>query len=226
MFYLFLLAHLVADFILQPYWIVERKRRFDGLAIHCGIVLTCMALLPLVDPDARELWPAMLIITAIHFGADWWKVNHGHSIPGPPIVPFMVDQLIHVTTLVTVLSLAVPADQLWSIAGSPSAHMAITAAVYVIAAFATPIAVMVWLDPRFEFLALAGKARLRCLVAGIGVVSLMLVSGVLAFPAALVGLTVATRRPFSSHPLDAPAGLLTVITVAASLGALLLILPR
>ncbi len=226
MFYLFLLAHLVADFILQPYWIVQRKRRFDGLALHCGIVLACMALLPLLDPDARTLWPAMLIITAIHFVADWWKVNHGQTIPGPPIVPFMLDQVIHVVTLITVLSLSVAPDQLWEIAGSPSAHMAIVAAVYVVAAFATPIAVMVWLDPRFDYLALAGKARLRCLVAGFGVVSLMLVSGVLALPAALVGLTVATRKPFSRHPLDAPTGMLTVIIVAASLGAILLILPR
>jgi hypothetical protein len=226
MFYLFLLAHLVADFILQPYWIVERKRHFDGLAIHCGIVLACMALLPLLDPSVRTLWPAMLFITAIHFAADWWKVNHGHTIPGPPIVPFMVDQLIHVVTLVTVLSMAVSPEQLWTIAGSPSAHMAIVAAAYVVAAFATPIAVMVWLDPRFDHLALAGKARLRCLVAGFGVVSLMLVSGVLALPAALVGLTVATRWPFSIHPLDAPAGMLTVISVAASLGAILLMLPH
>jgi hypothetical protein len=31
----------------------------------------------------------------------------------------------------------------------------------------------------------------------------------------------ATRRPASRHPLDSPAGLLAVITVAAALGALL-----
>ena len=30
MFYLFLLAHLVADFVLQPYWLVVRKRRWEA----------------------------------------------------------------------------------------------------------------------------------------------------------------------------------------------------
>ena len=31
MFYLFLFAHLVADFALQPFWLVLRKRHWDGL---------------------------------------------------------------------------------------------------------------------------------------------------------------------------------------------------
>lgn len=226
MFYLFLLAHLVADFILQPYILVKRKNRLDGLAIHCGIVLACMALLPLLDRRALDLWPAMLAITAAHFAADWWKVRHGHRIPGPPIGPFLLDQVIHLTTLAVVLSVMVPPGQLWLLQGSPAAYPAIIASAYVVAAFAAPIAVMVWLDPRFEHLALAGRARIRCLVASIGVVSLMLVSGVLALPAALVGLTMAARRPFSVHPLDGPAGMLAVLTVATSLGALLVLLPR
>ena len=103
MFYLFLLAHLVADFVLQPYWLVVRKQRWDGLLIHGGIVLVCMLLLPLADAAALALWPAMLAITAVHIAADWWKVRYGGRIPGPPIGPFLLDQLIHVTTLCVVL---------------------------------------------------------------------------------------------------------------------------
>jgi hypothetical protein len=129
-------------------------------------------------------------------------------------------------TLVGVLTLAVPATQLWPVSSSPAAHAAIIGSVYVVAAFATPIAVMVWLDPRFEHLALAGRARIRCFVTSVGVVSLMLVSSALALPAALVGLTVAARRPFSIHPLDAPSGMLAVVAVAATLGAVLLMLPK
>ncbi len=34
MLYLFLFAHLVADFVLQPFWLVQRKRHWDGLLIH------------------------------------------------------------------------------------------------------------------------------------------------------------------------------------------------
>jgi hypothetical protein len=224
MFYLFLLAHLVADFILQPYWLVQRKQHLDGLAIHCGIVLACMALLPLLDPAVQALWPAMIAITLVHFGADWWKVNHGSAIPGPPIVPFLVDQLIHITTLVVVLGMALPPEQIWPLASSPASMMALIGSAYVIAAFATPIGVMIWLDPRFEHLTQAGWARIRSFVAGIGVVSLMLIGGALALPAALLGVAVAARKPFSGHPLDAPTGMLAVMTVAAALGAVMLLI--
>jgi len=228
MFYLFLLAHLVADFILQPYWLVVRKRRWDGLLIHSGTVLACMLALPLVDRAALALWPAMLGIAALHCVADWWKVRYGDRVPGPPIVPFLLDQLIHVATLVLALSLALPAAQVWVIAASPAALPAIWMAAYVVAACATPIAVMIWLDPLAQHAALAGRARLRSLLAGVGMVSLILLGGQLALPATLFGLAVIARRDTSSraaavpsHPLDTPVGLLTVLCVGATLGAAL-----
>jgi hypothetical protein len=220
MFYLFLLAHLVADFILQPYWLVERKKRMSGLVIHSAIVLACMLLVSLLDRSVIGLWPGMLAITLIHYCADWWKVHHGHRIPGPPIVPFMVDQLIHFTTLAVVLGLMVPMDQLWGQQGSQASQMAIIASAYVAAAFAAPIAVMVWLDPRFDYLTLAGRARIRCFVASCGIVSLMLFSSALALPAAALGLVFVTRRPSSAHPLDAPFGVVVIIAIAALLGML------
>jgi hypothetical protein len=224
MFYLFLLAHLVADFVLQPYWLVLRKRYWDGLLIHGGIVLGCMLLLPLVDNAALGLWPAMLAITAVHVAADWWKVRYGDRLPGPPIVPFLLDQVIHITTLCAALFLALPAEQTWSPAVSPAAHMALYAAAYIVAAFATPIGVMIWLDPAFKNVALAGGARIRCLLAGASVISITLAGGLLALPATLLGVAVAARHPRSTHPLDRTDGLLAVLCVAAALGALLAML--
>jgi hypothetical protein len=221
MFYLFLLAHLVADFVLQPYWLVVRKQRWDGLLIHGGIVLACMLLLPLADASALALWPAMLAITAVHIAADWWKVNHGKIIPGPPIGPFLLDQVIHVTTLCVVLSLALPGQQVWTIAASPMATMALYAAAYVVAACATPIGVMIWLDPAFTNAALSGRARLRCLLAATATLSLTLFGGLLALPATLIGAVLIARHPRSTHPLDMPAGMLAVLCVGASLGAVL-----
>lgn len=222
MFYLFFLAHLVADFILQPLWLVERKRYWHGLLMHGGIVLVCMLALPLIDSRALGLWPAMLAITAVHICADWWKVRYGHQIPGPPIGPFMLDQVIHVTTITIALSIALPASDVWMLASSAAAPGAIYAAAYVIALFATPIAVMVWLDPRFEHVALAGRARIRSFVAAGTVVTLALFGGPLALPATLLGLmAVIARRSHAIHPLDAPLGTLTVVVVAAGLGALL-----
>jgi hypothetical protein len=227
MFYLFLLAHLVADFILQPYWLVVRKRRWDGLLLHGTIVLVCMLALPLTDHAALALWPAMLVITAIHVVADWWKVRFGNRVPGPPIGPFMLDQVIHITTLAVVLSLLLPTEQVWTLAASPVAPLAIWAAAYIVAACATPIAVMIWLDPLSQHAALAGPARWRSLLVGAGAVSLALIGGALALPATLLGLLVAARRRrvttaganLAAHPLETPLGLLTVLCVAAALGA-------
>lgn len=224
MFYLFLLAHLVADFVLQPYWLVVRKRRWDGLSIHGAIVLVCMLLLPLIDQSALALWPLMLAITAVHMAADWWKVRFGDRIPGPPIGPFLLDQLIHISTLCVALSLALPSARVWSLAASPLALAALYASAYITAACATPIGVMIWLDPAFTNAALAGGARIRSLLAGISVVSLTLFGGLLALPATLIGAVVMARHPRSDHPLDMPSGMIAVICIAAGLGTVLALL--
>ena len=191
--------------------------------IHGGIVLACMLLLPLADAAALALWPVMLAITAVHIAADWWKVRYGGRIPGPPIGPFLLDQVIHVTTLCVALNLALPGQQIWMITASPMAPMAIYAAAYIGAACATPIGVMIWLDPAFTNAALSGGARLRSLLAGAMIVSLILFGGLLALPATLFGATLIVRHPRSAHPLDMPAGLLAVLCVGAALGTVLTI---
>ncbi|NWG18855.1 MAG: DUF3307 domain-containing protein [Chloroflexi bacterium] len=222
MFYLFLLAHLTADFVLQPLWLVQRKRYWHGLLIHGAIVLACMLLLSCVDRRALALWPAMLLITAVHVCADWWKVRYGDRIPGPPIGPFMLDQVIHLMTLIGALSLWLPAGDLWASTASPAALATIYVSAYIIAVFAAPIAVMIWLDPRFEHVALAGRARVRSFVTAAIVLTLALFGGPLALPVTLAGLVaVIARRPPSAHPLDAPLGTMMVLIVGAGLGALL-----
>lgn len=221
MFFLFLLAHLAADFALQPLWLVHRKRRWDGLFIHVGVVLTCMLALALVEPAARGLWPAILGIGAIHLAADRWKVRYADRFFRPPFVPFLLDQAIHVATIAVALSLALPAQQVWSPDASALAWPAIYLSAYIVAALATPIALIVLLDPGFQHAAQAARARARSLVAALAVLTLSLVAGPAALPLTLVGLAVAARRPASTHPLDAPTGLLAVAIVAAATGAVL-----
>ncbi|RRR78032.1 MAG: DUF3307 domain-containing protein [Candidatus Viridilinea halotolerans] len=221
MFYLFLLAHLVADFALQPLWLVLRKRHWYGLAIHVALVMICMLALGLVEPAARALWPAMLAISAIHYGADWWKVRYGDKLFGLPWVPYALDQIIHVTTLVVVLSCAVPMAQLWSPDAVAFGWVAIYLSGYILAALAAPITLIVLFDPSFRHAAQAAQARVRCLVAASAVLSLSLLAGPAALPVTLAGLAWATRRPASSHPLDTPNGLMAVVLVAATTGALL-----
>lgn len=221
MFYLFLFAHLVADFMLQPLWLVRRKKGWDGLCIHVGLVLLCMlALIPL-DPAVAQLWPTMLAISAVHLGADRWKVRYADRLMRPPLVPFLLDQVIHVVTLIVALSLSLPAEQVWSLHASPLALPAVYAISYLVAAFAAPISLIVALDPTFQHASLAAAARLRSLIAAAIVLSLTIFAAPLALPTTLAGIVALTRRPASGHPLDSPVGILAVLTVAASLGAAL-----
>lgn len=225
MIYLFLLAHLVADFVLQPFWLVMRKRHWDGLLIHGGVVLMCMLLLPLIDPGTLRLWPAMLVTTAMHVLADWWKVHHGDQILPSALVAFVLDQVIHIVTLGAVLTIALPAEAVWAVQASPVGYAALYAGVYVIAAFATPIGVMIWLDPTFTHAALAGAARFRSFIVSAAAISLVLAGGTLALPPILIGVAIAIRRPASPHPLDTPFGLLANLCVAVTLGTMLMIVP-
>jgi hypothetical protein len=140
----------------------------------------------------------------------------------PHFVAFLLDQVIHTTTIAVALGACLPADQVWSLHASPLAMPSIYAACYLLAAFAAPIGLIVALDPTFQHASLAAAARVRSLVAAALVLSLALFAGPLALPATLAGIVAATRHPASRHPLDSPAGLLAVITVAAALGAVLL----
>ena len=221
MFYLFLFAHLVADFVLQPFWLVQRKRTWGGLFMHGGIVLACMLALPLFDRATLGLWPAMLTITAIHIAADRLKVRHGHRIPGPPIGPFLLDQLVHLTTLTVALGLALPASAAWSLHASPWALWALYGSGYIVAACAVPIGAMIWLDPTFSKQGLAAGARIRSLFAAAGVITLALYAGALALPVALLGVALVARQHASPHPLDGATGVFITTTCAACIGAAL-----
>ncbi len=221
MFYLFMLAHLVADFALQPLWLVRRKRQWDGLFMHVSVVLLCMVGIAILEPQALALWPAMLGISAVHLATDRWKVRHADRLFRPPFVPFLMDQGIHLATIAAALSLSLPAAQIWSPAASALAWPAIYLSAYIVAALAAPIALIVLLDPSFQHAAQAARARVRSLVAALAVLTLALVAGPTALPLTLLGLALAARRPASAHPLDAPGGLLAVTLVAAGTGAVL-----
>jgi hypothetical protein len=198
----------------------------NGAALRpaAGECVTKSKLLPFrkaAHISVLALVPAMLAITAVHFAADWWKVRFGDRIPGPPIGPFLLDQLIHLATLIGVLSLALAQAQVWQISASPFARLALYGSAYIIAAFATPIGVMIWLDPGFSNAALAGGTRLRSVLAGASAVSLAIFGGLLALPATLIGMTMLARHPRSNHPLDLPAGMLAVLCVGATVGTVL-----
>jgi hypothetical protein len=218
MFYNFLLAHLIADFLLQPLWLVRKKRHWDGLLIHVAVVGLCMLPIPFFMPLPPTGWLAIAAISIIHLIADRWKVTIGDKLFGCPLVPFMLDQAIHVGTLAIVLSLCLPLEQVWSLGALPFTREALMGAIYVVVAVATPIAVIVGFDPQFKHAALSGPARLRALVCGTAALVLTVVGGALVAPASLLGLALVMQRPVSPHPLDTPQGMAIVLAVGAALG--------
>lgn len=218
MFYLFLLAHLVADFALQPYWLVMHKRQWYGLAIHGAIVLACMLALALIDRAVLTLWPAVLGITAVHAFADWWKIHRADRFLKPAILPFLLDQLIHAVTLIGVLSFALPQQVIWALSAT-HANAALYLAAYIVAGLAVPIGIMVWRDPTFVHVALAPTARLRSFAIGAAGVSLVLFAGVLALPIGLGGVILTMPHQEPAHPLDRVEGRLMVLFLAGLCGA-------
>jgi Protein of unknown function (DUF3307) len=89
-----LVAHLVADFPLQPDWMIRRKRQPAILALH-GLVVLAMAVLALGS------WPTevLLILLGTHLAMDAVKVY----LLGDSLGSFTLDQIVH---LLVILGLA------------------------------------------------------------------------------------------------------------------------
>lgn len=133
-----LLAHLVADFVLQPYELVKLKARPVGLAIHAGIY---GALTALVAAPLFPRWPVVVLaLTAAHYLVDRVKVR-SHLIHGPAsFVVFLADQAAHLIALAAVAGLAgLPRDASLTL-GTPAVTGVLYYAVpYVTATFAGAI---------------------------------------------------------------------------------------
>jgi len=98
------LAHLVADFMLQPYELVQLKRRPIGLAIHAGIHLLMTA--AVVAPFLPRWWIIVPLSAAIHYLIDRWKVDSRHTEGPTSLVMFLLDQALHLGALALVLLIA------------------------------------------------------------------------------------------------------------------------
>jgi Protein of unknown function (DUF3307) len=106
-----LFAHTLADFLFQTNWMVENKRSPLVLGLHTLIVyLTAVA-------ATGSVHPLLVALALIHIGIDVgklilsaiWKASKGFA-------PFMIDQGLHVLSLVT-LTLWLPdlwAQGLWA----------------------------------------------------------------------------------------------------------------
>jgi len=98
-----LLAHIIADFYLQPHaWIMSKvkyKIRSIGLLKHMAVhlVLTATALFAGGIPFSADFVIALAVIIVSHYGIDVWKTYMGFTTKF-----FVIDQLSHLAILLLV----------------------------------------------------------------------------------------------------------------------------
>ncbi len=113
-----LFAHFLADYPLQTNWLIVRKgQSWDGLALH-GLMVLFMAILVLPQYFPFVLIP-LLALSGVHTIQDWGKIYTGPRIKIHPIIPYLLDQVLHYIIIgivqVAVGSLLVPAPGPWEV---------------------------------------------------------------------------------------------------------------
>ncbi len=89
-----LLAHMLADYVLQTNWLVARKSQgWEGLALH-GLMVFVMSLLVLPAYLPVLFFP-LLAMSLVHTFQDWVKVYTGPRIKIHPFIPYLIDQVLH-----------------------------------------------------------------------------------------------------------------------------------
>lgn len=102
MFWTLALAHLIGDYPLQTDRLVLAKRHWRGLALHVAIHLTVMLLL--TGRDSLVVWPQLLVLAALHFAIDSLKNFESTRWPRFVVLPYLLDQLLHIISIVLVAS--------------------------------------------------------------------------------------------------------------------------
>ncbi|MEK6588683.1 MAG: DUF3307 domain-containing protein [Chloroflexota bacterium] len=97
MFWQLLLAHFLADFPLQPMWLVRSKQFFWGLAVHGAVHF--LTLLLVVGDLRGTIWLQLLILTLIHSTIDVTKYRLGSRRREWVTTPYFIDQTAHILSL-------------------------------------------------------------------------------------------------------------------------------
>lgn len=100
LFLYLLLAHLIADFLLQPEALVRWKHeKWQGIGLHCLVHFGISLLLLSPYLPSMNVLIVLVLVAMAHFLIDWIKVYFENRL-NRYIVPFIVDQTIHVTVLI------------------------------------------------------------------------------------------------------------------------------
>jgi hypothetical protein len=97
MFWRILLSHILADYPLQPDWIVFNKRKAWGLGVHIAIHFVVMFVL--VGPARSQIWPQLLALTGVHLLLDITKSSITPARARSAIPHYLLDQLLHVISI-------------------------------------------------------------------------------------------------------------------------------
>ncbi len=134
-----ILSHLLGDFVFQPSKLVMWKMKsFYGVLVHVLIHLVVMVLVLLPLILNGNLWLLWLIamISAVHVIVDQSKISYDLK-HDKKVAPFVVDQVLHFTTLLIGViltqseALLYPATKFFSIYVSVKTIVFISAMVFV-----------------------------------------------------------------------------------------------
>lgn len=101
------LGHLLGDFVLQPGVLVTAKRRgLPGLLTHVGIIGAMTAVI--LWADLSTLWSAVLLAIAAHLLIEVITIRLRSSDRPSGFSVFLIDQGLHVLSLVILVWLASP----------------------------------------------------------------------------------------------------------------------
>jgi hypothetical protein len=97
MFWTILLAHAIADYPLQPNWLVAAKKTWLGLTLH--IIVHLITMLVLVGTARTVIWPYLVFLSIIHFMIDIGKNAFSKQKPDWIITGYLSDQAFHIMSI-------------------------------------------------------------------------------------------------------------------------------
>jgi hypothetical protein len=208
------LAHLIADYPLQPNWLVKAKQRWPGRCLHVAIHLA--VLLVLCMPYMLTLWPYLLVLAIIHFVIDTFKVLLSAHRPQWIAAPYLIDQFIHLLSIwaialwaETTLAGGWPFDRSWQL----------SAAAFLLATWVCYITELVLLHTNHQYqVELLRQKWTRMAARAIFLALLLWVEPLLANPAAMAGAVALLPYGTRSHSRRA---LVTDVSVTFLVAAML-----
>jgi len=97
-----LLAHILGDFVLQPsFLVVKRKENVLYLLLH--VIIHAAVLCILFASELATFWLTILFIATAHLAIDSLKIWIEKKSRSQPVLLFVLDQFLHISVLVGVV---------------------------------------------------------------------------------------------------------------------------